>query len=95
MANRRMHRLIEKCHNKDYGNFKFDDADWLLGRHGYERRQPSGGSSHFTYDHPELEKILGDDYSGLTIPKDGKEIKKAYVKLMCKAIMEKIELLEE
>ncbi len=55
-------------------NVNFEDLDKLLKKNGFTRRQPSGGSSHYIYYHPELPP--GDK---LSIPK-AKPVKAIYVK---------------
>lgn len=42
---------------------KFEDLDKVLKYFGFERRNPKGGSSHYTYFHSSLPDIL-------TIPKN-------------------------
>ncbi len=59
----------------------FKDADRLLKAHGFTRRQPSGGSSHYIYTHPELQNIR------LTIARDGNKIKKGYARNVVNAIV--------
>lgn len=54
-------------------NVNFEDIDKLLKQNGFTCRQPSGGSSHYIYYHPELP---GDK---LTVPKD-RPVKAIYVK---------------
>lgn len=58
----------------------FDDADRLLKAHGFVRRQPSGGSSHYIYIHPELSDFR------VSIVKDGRKIKKGYVRATIEAV---------
>jgi predicted RNA binding protein YcfA (HicA-like mRNA interferase family) len=58
----------------------FDEADRLLRAYGFVQRQPSGGSSHYIYTHPEL-----PDYQ-LSIAKHGGKIKKGYVRASIVAI---------
>jgi len=33
---------------------RFEDLDKVLRSHGFSRRDPKGGSSHYTYFHPNL-----------------------------------------
>lgn len=54
-------------------NVNFEDLDKLLKQNGFTCRQPSGGSSHYIYYHPELP---GDK---LSIPK-ARPLKAVYVK---------------
>ncbi len=53
-------------------SISFDDLDNLLVYFGYDKRNPGGGSSHFTYSKP------GEKYI-ITIPKK-KPVKEFYVK---------------
>ena len=55
-------------------NVNFEDIDRLLKQNGFTCRQPSGGSSHYIYYHPELPP--GEK---LSIPK-AKPVKAIYVK---------------
>lgn len=57
---------------------EFKLLDRLLKKHGFKRRQPGKGSSHYTYYHHELEDIL-------TIPYD-RPLKAVYVKKAIAAI---------
>lgn len=65
---------------------RFEDLDKVLKSHGFSRRNPKGGSSHYTYFHPKLTDIL-------TIPKN-KPIKAIFVKEAISAI-DRIERGEE
>ncbi len=69
----RRDKLYERIVNNPK-DVNFDDLDILLKKNGFTRRQPSGGSSHYIYYHPELPP--GDK---LSIPK-AKPIKAIYVK---------------
>ncbi len=102
MSKRKAEKLLEKFSNRPISaNISFNDADWLLQYHGFERRQSSGGSSHFIYFHPQLEKFLdpnhaseiGEEPYQITIPYKGKHLKKAYVKMVADAIEMKIDCL--
>lgn len=55
----------------------FEDADKLLTRAGFIRRQPRSGSSHYTYK---------KDGKIVTIPKKQPHIKEEYIKQMIEAI---------
>ena len=55
----------------------FEDLDKILQRNGYERRQPGGGSSHYTYRKKGMPP--------LTIPKKSPYVKEEYVKLVIEA----------
>jgi hypothetical protein len=60
-------------------NVRFEELDHLLRDYGFERRQPSGGSSHYFY-------ICG--YHRLTVPKKRPYIKQIYVKQALRQIEE-------
>lgn len=59
-------------------NVSFKDLDKLLKEMGYEVRQPSGGSSHYTY------RKEGEQFV-ITIPKN-QPVKLTYVKLVIKRL---------
>jgi len=59
-------------------NVKFETLDRLLKQHNFKCRQPSGGSSHYNYYHPELPDILTIPYA--------RTIKAIYVKQAIAAI---------
>ncbi|TEB08757.1 hypothetical protein Pmgp_03653 [Pelotomaculum propionicicum] len=69
----RRDKLYERIVNNPK-DVNFEELDKLLKKNGVTRRQPSGGSSHYIYYHPELPP--GDK---LSIPK-AKPIKAIYVK---------------
>jgi predicted RNA binding protein YcfA (HicA-like mRNA interferase family) len=56
---------------------KFEEIDKLLLDVGFERRQPSGGSSHYTY-------VLVDKI--LTVPYKKPYVKVIYVKMAIKLL---------
>jgi len=56
---------------------RFEELDKLLNRYGFERRQPRGGSSHYTY-------IKGT--IRITVPFRQPHIGEAYVKLVIKIL---------
>ena len=65
-------KLYEKIKNNTK-DVSFEELDKLLTKvGGFIRRNPKGGSSHYTYSHPDLVDII-------TIPKD-KPVKPIYVK---------------
>lgn len=65
-------KLYEKI-KRNPKDVNFKDLDKLLRKvGGFERRNPKGGSSHYTYFHPDLKEII-------TVPKD-KPLKPFYVK---------------
>ena len=57
---------------------KFEILDRILRQHGFNCRQPSGGSSHYSYYHPELPDVLTIPYA--------RPIKAIYVKKVIAAI---------
>ena len=63
----------------------FDDVDKLLKAYNFNSRQPSGGGSHYTYTHPDLQDIL-------TIAKSGNRIKAPYVRIAIGAIDKLLDL---
>lgn len=68
----RYDKLYNKMKNNPK-NVKFEDIDKLLTKiGGFSRSNPRGGSSHYTYSHPNLVDIL-------TIPKD-RPVKAIYIK---------------
>lgn len=65
-------KLYRKIKNNPK-DVSFEYMDKLLTKvGGFTRRNPRGGSSHYTYSHPDLMDII-------TIPKD-KPIKSVYIK---------------
>lgn len=74
-------KLYEKFKRKPTpSDISFDEADRLLRAHGFVFRQPSGGSSHYIYTHPELPNY------NLSIAKHGGKIKTGYVRATIDAI---------
>ncbi|MGI6585790.1 MAG: type II toxin-antitoxin system HicA family toxin [Lutisporaceae bacterium] len=74
-------KLYKKLKRKPVpSDILFDEADKLLKAHGFVQRQPSGGSSHYIYTHPNLPGYY------LTIAKHGGKIKTGYVKATIDAI---------
>ena len=70
-------KLYEKIKNNPR-DVRFEVIDKLLTKvGGFTRRNPGGGSSHYTYSHPDSEDII-------TIPKD-KPIKPIYIKKALRA----------
>ena len=59
-------------------NVKFETLDRILRQHGFNCKQPSGGSSHYNYYHPELPDVLTIPYA--------RPIKAIYVKQAIAAI---------
>lgn len=73
----RMSKLYAQIVNNPK-NVKFEKLDTLLRQHGFICRQPSGGSSHYNYYHPELPDVLTIPYA--------RPIKAIYVKKAIAAI---------
>jgi len=63
----------------------FDDVDRLLRAYNFKTRQPSSGSSHYTYTHPDLPDIV-------TIAKHGNKVKAAYVRMAVRAVEKVLDL---
>jgi predicted RNA binding protein YcfA (HicA-like mRNA interferase family) len=75
-------KLFEKLSRKPTpADALFDDVDKLLRAYNFKSRQPSGGSSHYTYTHPDLPYIV-------TIAKHGNKVKAAYVRMAIRAVEE-------
>lgn len=75
---------IEKLFQQIINNQKsvsFEIIDRILLYSGFSRRQPKGGSSHYTYYHPETTEILTIPYS--------KPVKVIYIKKAL-AVIEKL-----
>lgn len=65
-------KLYEKIKNNPK-DISFNEIDKLLTKMGnFSRRNPRGGSSHYTYSHPDLREII-------TIPKN-RPVKAVYIK---------------
>lgn len=65
----------DKLYTKIVNNPKdidFDGLDKVLRQHGFKRRQPRKGSSHYVYHHPDLPDLI-------SIPK-ARPVKAIYVK---------------
>lgn len=70
-------KLYEKIKNNPK-HVSFEDIDKLLTKvGGFTKRAPRGGSSHYTYSHPDLEDII-------TVPKD-RPVKPIYIKRALRA----------
>lgn len=64
----------------------FSEVDRILKFYGFQQRQPSGGSSHYTYTHPELKRFR------ITVTRGRKgTVKRGYIK----KIVEGINLIRE
>lgn len=63
----------------------FDDVDKLLRAYNFKARQPSGGGSHYTYFHYDLQDIV-------TIAKHGNKVKAAYVRMAVRAVEKVLDL---
>ena len=72
-------KLLERIRNNP-ANVRFEDLDRVLTGHGFIRRQPRSGSSHYTYRKSNVPMIL-------TIPIH-RPIKEIYVKQVLRAIDE-------
>lgn len=71
-------KLLEKIKNNPK-TVKFDEIDKILVDIGFERRQPGGGSSHYTY-------VLEDKI--LTVPYKRPYVKVIYIKMAIKLLEE-------
>ena len=79
-------KLFEKLSRKPTPTgVLFDEVDKLLKAYHFKSRKPAGGSSHFTYTHPELPDII-------TIAKHGNKVKAGYVRIAIHAIEKVLEL---
>jgi hypothetical protein len=72
-------KLLERIRNNPK-TVTFEELDKILVRSGYEKRQPGGGSSHYTFR--KKGKLP------LTIPKKSPYVKEEYVKLVIEALGE-------
>lgn len=72
----KLEKLLEKIKNNPK-QVRFEELDKLLIRSGFERRQPRGGSSHYTY-------IKGT--ARITVPFSQPHIGETYVKLVIKIL---------
>ncbi len=72
----RLKKLVEKIRNNPK-NVRFNELDKILLHYGFEKRQPRGGSSHFTYK-------LGT--TRLTVPFKQPYIGVVYVELALEAL---------
>lgn len=77
----KIEKLFEKLKRRPTpSDILFEEVDKLLRAFDFFRRQPSGGSSHYIYIHPEL-----SDYR-LSIPKHKGKVKTGYVRETVNAI---------
>ncbi len=53
----RRNKMIEKMRHNPRG-WRFAQVKRLLEYFGFKARQPSGGSSHYVFVHPDIEPIL-------------------------------------
>ncbi len=74
-----LEKLLERIRNNPK-TVTFDELDKILCRNGYEKRQPGGGSSHYTF--------RKSGKPPLTIPKKSPYVKEEYVKLVIEALGE-------
>ena len=72
-------KLLERIRNNPK-TVTFEELDKILVRSGYEKRQPGGGSSHYTFR--KKGKLP------LTIPTKSPYLKEEYVKLVIEALGE-------
>lgn len=72
-----LEKLLERIKNNPK-TVTFDELDKILRRNGYERKQPSGGSSHYIY------RKKGK--MPLTIPKKSPYVKEEYVRQVIAAV---------
>ncbi|MFZ3132498.1 MAG: toxin HicA [Desulfosporosinus sp.] len=72
----KLKKLLEKIKNNPR-QVRFEELDKILLHYGFSKRQPSGGSSHYTYK-------LGE--SRLTVPFKKPHIGEAYVELALDAL---------
>lgn len=77
----RLEKLLRKIKNNPR-QVRFEELDKILVRSGFNRRQPSGGSSHYIY-------ILGKHI--LSVPYEQPHIKAMYVEQALKALKEAAE----
>ena len=79
-------KLFEKLSRKPTtADILFDDVDKLLRAYNFKSRQPSGGSSHYTYTHPDIPDIV-------TVAKHGNKIKAVYIRIVIRTIKKLLEL---
>jgi predicted RNA binding protein YcfA (HicA-like mRNA interferase family) len=79
-------KLFEKLSRKPTpADILFDDVDKLLRAYNFKSRQPSGGSSHYTYTHPDIPDIV-------TVAKYGNKIKAVYIRIVIRTIKKLLEL---
>jgi predicted RNA binding protein YcfA (HicA-like mRNA interferase family) len=70
-------KRLQRMHNNPH-DVNFEDIDRLLLDNGFERHQPSGGSSHYIYRHRELHDKLSIPYN--------RPVKAIYIKQALAAI---------
>ena len=79
-------KLFEKLNRRPTPtDILFDDVDKLLRAYNFKTRQPSGGGSHYTYVHNDLQDIV-------TIAKHGNKVKAAYVRMAVMAVEKVLDL---
>lgn len=71
-----LEKLLEKIKNNPK-QVRFKELDRLLIRAGFSRRQPHGGSSHYTYT---------KGMARLTVPYHQPHVGEAYVRLVIKIL---------
>ena len=67
----KLEKLLERIKNNPR-TVRFEELDKILANAGYERAQPRGGSSHYTYRKP--------DKKSLTIPRQIPYVNSCYVR---------------
>ena len=74
----RKEKLLQKMKNNPK-SVKFEDIDKIMREVGFERRQPSRGSSHYTYSYKD---------KTLTVPYNRPFIKVIYIKMALQILEE-------
>ena len=72
----KLEKLLQKIKNNPK-QVQFEELDKILTRSGFTRKQPGGGSSHYTYT---------KGTRRITVPFTQPHINSAYVKLAIKAL---------
>ncbi len=78
MNKKKVCKILKKI-LKNPKNVRFEELDNLLIELGFIKRQPRGGSSHYTYTKKDLNKII-------TIPFKKPFLKVVYVKMVLKEL---------
>lgn len=72
----KLEKLYERA-KRNPGSVRFDELDKLLRRWNFTRRQPRGGSSHYTYTRETVR---------LTVPRHGSTVSPEYVRAAIAAL---------